>query len=96
MGQGSARRYRVRGRVQGVGFRWYVKEAALRLELRGWVRNEPNGEVLLEAWGPTAALDDLEALVRMGPAGAEVTRVLQELPEALSDVSLPFPFAVHR
>ncbi|WP_434480642.1 acylphosphatase [Gemmatimonas sp.] len=96
MGQGTSRRFRVSGRVQGVGFRWFVKEEARRLELRGWVRNEPNGDVLLEAGGGTDALEELEALVRMGPPGAEVTRFVREAPDTLGDLSLPFPFAVHR
>jgi acylphosphatase len=96
MGQGSSRRFRVSGRVQGVGFRWFVKEEARRLELHGWVRNEPNGDVLLEASGGTDALEELEALVRMGPAGAEVTRLVVEAHDTLDDPSLPFPFAVRR
>jgi acylphosphatase len=96
MGKGTSRRFRVTGRVQGVGFRWFVKEEARRLELRGWVRNEPDGDVLLEACGDFDALEELEALVRMGPPGAEVTRLVHEAPDTLGDLSLPFPFAVHR
>ncbi len=96
MEQGTSRRFRVSGRVQGVGFRWFVKEEARRLELRGWVRNDPNGDVLLAASGGTDALEELESLVRMGPPGAEVTLLVREAPETLGDVLLPFPFAVHR
>lgn len=64
------------GRVQGVGFRWWVRSAADRLGLRGWVMNDPNEravEVLAE--GPSPALDELERLLREGPPGAVVETV---------------------
>lgn len=64
------------GRVQGVGFRWWVRSAADRLGLSGWVMNQPDErtvEVLAE--GPVAALDELERLLREGPPGAVVDRV---------------------
>jgi len=96
MGQGALRRFRVCGLVQGVGFRWFVREEARRLDLRGWVRNEPNGDVVIEAWGNLEVLGALEALVRMGPPNAEVTHVLFETADALAAVSLPYPFTVHR
>jgi acylphosphatase len=62
----------VRGRVQGVGFRWFVSRAASRLELVGWVTNRRDGSVLLVAEGPEAALENLLAIVERGPAGASV------------------------
>jgi len=64
------------GRVQGVGFRWWVRAAADRLGLSGWVMNNPDErtvEVLAE--GPVPALDELERLLRPGPPGAVVERV---------------------
>jgi acylphosphatase len=64
------------GRVQGVGFRWWVRSAADRLGLSGWVVNSPDErsvEILAE--GPAPALDELERLLRQGPPGAVVERV---------------------
>lgn len=92
----SIRRLRVRGVVQGVGFRWFVREEARALGLRGWVRNEPTGEVLLEVAGAEAALDTLVAALHRGPPASHVSGVASE-PEAATDsMLLPLPFAVHR
>lgn len=64
------------GRVQGVGFRWWVRTAAERLGLNGWVMNAPDERsVELVAEGPAAALDQLERLLQQGPPGAAVDRV---------------------
>ena len=49
----------MRGRVQGVGFRWFVREAARRLDVAGWVRNRPDGSVEVEAEGTEAAIQSL-------------------------------------
>jgi acylphosphatase len=66
----------VNGRVQGVGFRWWVRSAADRLGLTGWVMNAPDERsVELVAEGRVAALDELERLVRQGPPGAVIERV---------------------
>lgn len=65
----------VRGRVQGVGFRWFVRERARQLGLAGWVRNDRDGSVEVAARGPTDALRALEAALREGPRGAHVTAV---------------------
>ena len=66
---------RVRGEVQGVGFRWFVRRNATRLGLTGWVANEGDGSVRLVAEGPPSRLDDLVRLLRQGPAGASVLAV---------------------
>ena len=66
----------VGGRVQGVGFRWFVLDAACRLELRGWVANEADGSVRCVAEGPRAALDALLRELATGPLGAGVERVV--------------------
>jgi acylphosphatase len=66
---------RVRGVVQGVGFRWFVTRHANRLGIAGWVANEADGSVSLVAEGQAAALDELAALLRDGPAGASVASV---------------------
>ncbi len=65
----------VRGRVQGVGFRWYVQREAADLGVAGEVRNRFDGSVEIEAEGARAALERLAALVRQGPPGARVTDV---------------------
>ena len=64
------------GRVQGVGYRWFVLDAARRLELRGWVANEADGSVRCAAEGPRAALDELLRELAAGPLGARVERVI--------------------
>ena len=64
------------GRVQGVGFRWWIRSAADRLGLSGWVMNHTDERsVELVAEGPRAALDELERLLRHGPPGSVVDRV---------------------
>jgi acylphosphatase len=65
----------VRGRVQGVGYRWFVVRHAARLGLVGWVANEPGGNVAVVAEGSEAALRELLGLLREGPAGALVEAV---------------------
>ncbi len=68
-------RAEVYGRVQGVGFRYFVRSHAQRLGVRGWVRNRRDGAVELEAEGPREALERLLALIRQGPPAARVERV---------------------
>ena len=89
----GAMRLVVRGRVQGVGFRWFVRETARAAGLAGWVRNDVDGSVELAAAGPVQALSALRASVSHGPPGSRVTEV-EELP--VGDDSLPFPFMVQR
>lgn len=84
----------VRGRVQGVGFRWFVRERAREAGLRGWVRNNADGSVELLAAGPAAALERLEAAVREGPPGALVSEVARS--HAHPEAPLPDPFTVDR
>jgi acylphosphatase len=66
----------VTGRVQGVGFRWFVLDAARRLELRGWVANAFDGSVRCVAEGPRGDLEALVAELEHGPSGARVDRVV--------------------
>lgn len=67
----------IQGRVQGVGFRWFVQREAAELELRGWVRNTEDGEVEVVAAGEPEDLDELRASLRRGPRGARVDRVVE-------------------
>ena len=69
------RRVRVRGQVQGVGFRPYVYRLAGDLGLSGWVRNERDGSVALFLQGRTDAVDAMLAWCRVGPPAAHVDRV---------------------
>ncbi len=65
----------VRGRVQGVGFRWFVVRTAAGLRLDGWVANRADRSVELVAEGPTHQLEDLLAAVREGPPASAVHSV---------------------
>lgn len=65
----------VRGFVQGVGFRDFVVRKALALGLRGWTRNNSNGDVEVVAQGTRPALERLLAQLRQGPAAADVAEV---------------------
>ncbi|HXS70964.1 MAG TPA: acylphosphatase [Patescibacteria group bacterium] len=65
----------VRGRVQGVGFRYYVVRHAMDLGLTGWVANEPDGSVRCVAEGARPSLEALLDALERGPAGALVDRV---------------------
>jgi acylphosphatase len=71
----AARRFVVSGRVQGVGFRAFVVEAARELGLAGWVRNLADGRVEALAEGEPAALDGLADALARGPLLARVDRV---------------------
>jgi acylphosphatase len=70
-----ARGFLVRGRVQGVGYRYFVLRAAESLSLAGWARNLPDGSVEVVAEGGEAALEDLEGRLRAGPGLARVSGV---------------------
>jgi acylphosphatase len=65
----------IRGRVQGVGFRWFVQRQASSLDLRGWVRNTEEGEVEVVASGPEADLEALRAILHRGPRGCRVDHI---------------------
>jgi acylphosphatase len=70
--------YRVRGRVQGVGFRNFVQRCAQQIGVDGYARNLDNGEVEVVAQGSAPALEQLEAQLWRGPTWAEVADVSTE------------------
>ena len=80
----TARVYKVRGRVQGVGFRYFVEKAATQLAIRGWVRNVDDGGVEVYAAGTDAQLSELSGLLWKGPQWSEV-RGVDEREAALED-----------
>ncbi|MDB5483535.1 MAG: acylphosphatase [Caulobacteraceae bacterium] len=65
----------IRGRVQGVGYRWWARGQARRLKLAGWVRNRSDGSVELLAAGSSGAVEQLIEACRYGPPAAQVTLV---------------------
>lgn len=71
--------YRVRGKVQGVGFRWWTRSRARGLGLAGTVANRPDGSVEVRVRGPDEAVAALRDLLRRGPPGSRVDEV-EELP----------------
>lgn len=73
-----ARRYIVRGRVQGVGFRWFVEREARLLGVNGWVRNNADSSVEVLAMGTPEQLSGLRSRLYQGPRAARVDDV-QEL-----------------
>jgi len=84
----------VGGRVQGVGFRYFVRERGRELGLAGWVRNRPDGAVELEVEGPADGVERLRRLVAKGPEGARVERV--EVQDGAGTEPLPHPFIILR
>jgi acylphosphatase len=85
---------RIIGVVQGVGFRWFVRERARRLGLAGWVRNLPDGSVEVAAQGEGGQLDLLRAELLRGPSGASVDE-LQDV-TAAPEAPLSAPFGILR
>lgn len=85
-------RVTVRGRVQGVGYRWFAREEARRLGVRGWARNLPDGSVFVEAAGTGRAIDGFVLALREGPPHAHVADVRVE-PRAAGD-PLPDLFTI--
>jgi len=82
----EAKRYVVRGRVQGVGFRWFVEREAHMLGIAGWVRNNHDGSVEVLAQGTRDQLSGLHSRLREGPRAARVDAV--EVSEAAPSAGL--------
>jgi acylphosphatase len=68
----------VKGRVQGVGFRWFVHREAAELGLRGWVRNTDQGHVEIVAAGEPELLQELKVALRKGSRGSRVDTILED------------------
>lgn len=82
----------IAGRVQGVGFRWFIRQTARRLGLSGWAVNTPNGSVEVVAKGEPDALSLLEAAAAQGSSGA-IVKSVTEL-EVISEEEIPDGFDV--
>lgn len=83
--------YLVKGRVQGVGFRWFVQREASGIGLKGWVRNTDEGHVEIIAAGEPEDLAELKAVLRKGSRGSRVDAVVEhELAESEATPLGPF------
>ena len=83
--------YLVKGRVQGVGFRWFVQREAAEIGLRGWVRNTEDGHVEVVAAGSAEDLAELKAVLRKGSRGSRVDAVMEhKLAESEGEKLGPF------
>lgn len=74
-----AYRIQVKGKVQGVFFRASTQQEAEKLGIKGWVRNEPDGSVLIEAEGSASAMEAFLAWCHEGPPAAHVSRLNKEI-----------------
>jgi acylphosphatase len=82
-----ARRYIVRGRVQGVGFRWFVDYEARQLGLAGWVRNNIDGTVEVLAMGSAEQHAALRGKLEHGPRAARIDEVLESAAEPVAGLT---------
>ena len=82
-----ARRFLVSGQVQGVGYRFFSRDAACREQLSGFVRNLSDGRVEAQAEGELEALDRFERLLRQGPPSGQVDEVLVEERTPIGDLT---------
>ncbi len=82
-----ARRYIVRGRVQGVGFRWFVDYEARQLGLAGWVRNNIDGTVEVLAMGSVEQHAALRGKLEHGPRAARIDEVQESAAELVAGLT---------
>ncbi len=87
----EVRHFLVKGRVQGVGFRWFVHREAAEIGLRGWVKNTDAGHVELVAAGDVEQMNELRAALKKGSRGSRVDAVVEHgLEEAEGEKLGPF------
>lgn len=85
------RHYLIKGRVQGVGFRWFVHREAAEIGLRGWVKNTDEGHVEVLAAGDSGQIAELRAALHQGSRGSRVDAVIEHELEELEAENLgPF------
>ena len=84
--------FAVHGRVQGVGFRYFVRDQAWELQVAGWVRNEFNDTVTGEVEGEAVPMEGFRRCLEQGPSMAYVTRL--DWTPLSGGQSLPFPFEI--
>ncbi len=89
----TVRRWIVRGVVQGVGFRWFVRREAGRLGVRGYARNRGDGSVEVVAEGEDVVLHALLEVLREGPPGSHVAGV--ETAGDAAPAPMPDGFEIH-
>jgi acylphosphatase len=83
----QALRFVVRGRVQGVGFRWFVEREAQILQIKGWVRNNSDGTVEVLAMGTREQLAGLRGRLQEGPRAARVDDVSESEAESIDEIN---------
>jgi acylphosphatase len=83
----QARRFLIRGRVQGVGFRWFVEREAHILGIPGWVRNNHDGSVEVLAMGTREQLAGLRSRLQEGPRAARVDGVEESAAEPVAGLN---------
>lgn len=83
-------RLRVRGAVQGVGFRWFARETAQRLGVAGWVRNCADGSVEIAVGGDADRVEQFAAAMARGPSHASVSGVARDPLGGSEDLVKPF------
>ena len=83
----QARRFLIRGRVQGVGFRWFAEPEAHILQVAGWVRNNHDGSVEVLAMGTREQLAGLRSRLQEGPRAARVDKVEESEAEPVAGLN---------
>ena len=84
--------FEIAGQVQGVGFRWFVREQARALNVAGWVRNLSSGNLEVAASGSEEGVRALLAAAREGPPEATVKQIINLTPQA--SLEFPHPFTI--